>query len=295
MHQEALTLQTAWRWIRPFIELARIHRPVGIWLLFLPSLWGLIIAYQEIPHVNDIAVFALGAFLMRGIGCTLNDIIDRQFDAKVERTKDRPLVIGHITLSQAFGFLIIQMALGLWLLSTFNQQTILLGFVGLSLTLLYPWMKRFTHWPQVLLGFCMNWGMIMAHASFATKIQPTLFILYCASILWTLGYDTIYAHQDKADDMVLGLKSSAIALQGYTKPFLAFCYGTFMVALISIGVYESFSFFYFMGITGPFMHFWWQIKRFDPESRRACHRLFLSNQWLGLLVTCCLLTGYLLK
>jgi 4-hydroxybenzoate polyprenyltransferase len=197
----------------PYVQLARLDKPTGIWLLLLPCWWGLFLSKPAEMPVKEMTLFLWGAVLLRGAGCTYNDIVDRKYDAKVRRTASRPLAAGALTLHQAIGFLGVQLVGGFCVLICFPSLTIQLGLASLILVGLYPWMKRITWWPQAFLGLTFNWGVLAGWASLNPSLGIAPVLLYLAGICWTLGYDTIYAYQDIEDDMRIGVKSSAIALQ----------------------------------------------------------------------------------
>lgn len=287
-----LSFQNIYKPLKPYIELARYDRPVGIWLLFLPALWGLTMAYEGLPPLSDMAFFFLGAALMRGAGCTINDMTDRRFDSAVRRTRNRPLARGAVSIMQALIFLGIQLSLAAFLLLQLNPQTILLGLVALTLTLVYPWMKRITYWPQLFLGVTMNWGLLMAFASTGKPIRPSVVLVYGAALLWTLAYDTIYAYQDREDDGVVGVKASPLVLKDKAKLFLALSYGLSVLLIFMAGILEQMGWVYYFSLLLIAGHFSWQIKTFQANDPALCLRLFRSNQWVGLLVLLAFLSGY---
>ena len=206
--------------IRPYARLARLDRPIGTWLLLFPGWWGIALASPHWPHPALLALFALGAIVMRGAGCTLNDIADRHYDAKVARTRLRPLPSGAVSVPRAVAFLLLQLALGAAVLLSLNRASILLGIAVLGLIGTYPFMKRITYWPQVFLGLNFNWGALIGWTAVVGAIGRPALLLYLGGVFWTIGYDTIYAHQDKADDALIGVKSSALALGEHTRPWL---------------------------------------------------------------------------
>src|SRR5579884_1177860 len=212
------------RWLpraaEPYARLARLDRPIGTWLLLFPAWWGIALAAPRWPDPVLLALFALGAVAMRGAGCTLNDIADRDYDGRVARTRMRPLPSGRVTVRQALVFMAAQAALGAAILFSLNRLSILLGLAVIVLIATYPLMKRITYWPQFFLGLNFNWGALMGWAAVRGDLQAPAFWLYIGGIAWTLGYDTIYAHQDKDDDLLIGVKSSALALGRYSRPVL---------------------------------------------------------------------------
>jgi 4-hydroxybenzoate polyprenyltransferase len=197
-------------WLRPYLKLARLDRPIGTWLLLFPCWWGLALASKGWPDPELLIAFALGSVVMRGAGCTYNDMVDREFDARVERTRRRPLPSGAISLRAAAVFLALQLLAGLAILFTFNTITIALGIASLALVFTYPFMKRVTWWPQAFLGLTFNWGVLMGWSAVTGDISLPALLLYTGAIAWTIGYDTIYAHQDKEDDALIGLRSTAL-------------------------------------------------------------------------------------
>ena len=275
-------------WVRPWVELARYDKPIGYLLLFWPCVWSLLLASIETSKgfpLYYILLFFLGAVVMRGAGCTWNDFLDKGFDAKVERTKDRPLASRKITNFGAIFFLILQLAFGLLILLQFNNLTIFLGALSLFPIFLYPLMKRITWWPQIFLGITFNWGALLGWSSINNEISISTILLYLGCIFWTLGYDTIYAHQDKRDDILLGLKSSAIRLGKNTKKFLVFVYliAFSLIATASYMVIENLLILIFLPLI--FLHLNLQIYFLDTENPTSCLKIFKSNNLLGLLLS----------
>src|SRR5215469_6655564 len=208
------------RWAEPYARLARLDRPIGTWLLLFPGWWGIALAGPHWPDPMLLALFGVGAVAMRGAGCTLNDIADREYDGQVARTRLRPLPSGAISVRQAVIFLFLQLAIGAAILFSLNRMTILLGLSVLVLIATYPFMKRITYWPQVFLGLNFNWGALIGWTAVTGSLAWSPLLLYLGGIFWTIGYDTVYAHQDKEDDLRIGVKSSAIALGSQTRPWL---------------------------------------------------------------------------
>src|SRR5215471_14167633 len=207
-------------WCWPYARLARLDRPIGTWLLLFPGWWGIALASPGWPDPRLLLLFAVGAAAMRGAGCTLNDIADRHYDAQVARTRLRPLPSGAVNLRQAVLFLVLQLAVGATVLFTLNRTSVLLGFAVLGLIGTYPFMKRITYWPQLFLGLNFNWGALLGWTAVSGVLALPPILLYLGGVFWTIGYDTIYAHQDKEDDVRIGVKSSAIALGPHTRPWL---------------------------------------------------------------------------
>src|SRR5471032_851381 len=223
-------------WSRPYLRLARLDRPIGSWLLLMPCWWSAALAASLAHDVSRLplilALFFVGAFVMRGAGCTWNDITDRDLDALVERTRSRPLPAGQVSVRQAVAFLVVQALIGLAVLLQFNRFAIATGIASLVIVAVYPFMKRITWWPQIVLGLAFSWGALMGFAVTQQRIGATALALYAGSILWVIGYDTIYAHQDAEDDALIGIKSTALLFGDRTRPALMVCYG---VAVVLIG------------------------------------------------------------
>src|SRR5580692_5818333 len=224
-------------WSRPYLRLARYDRPIGSWLLLMPCWWSAALAATvggdigQLPGV--IVLFFLGAFVMRGAGCTWNDITDRDLDALVERTRSRPIPAGQVSVTQAAVFLVVQALLGLIVLLQFNRFAVATGIASLVIVAVYPVMKRITWWPQIVLGLAFSWGALMGFAATFGRLDATAIVLFAGSISWVIGYDTIYAHQDAEDDALIGIKSTARLFAGRTRPALA---GFYALAVILIGV-----------------------------------------------------------
>ena len=246
---------------RPYCRLARLDRPIGSWLLLLPCWWGLALAAPPgaWPHLRLILLFALGAVVMRGAGCTVNDIIDRDFDRRVARTASRPIPSGAITLPYAFLFLALQLAVGLLILLQLGRLAIWLGAGSLLLVAAYPFMKRFTYWPQAVLGLTFNWGALLAPAAVLGRIPPAAFALYAAGFAWTLVYDTIYAHQDKEDDLLVGVRSTALKFGGASRSWLGL-FALVMLALLALAfALAGLGFWAWLSLSAVALHLLWQI------------------------------------
>ncbi len=282
---------------RPYLRLSRADRPVGTWLLLLPCWWGLALAVAADPaggSLFDLWIAlgsALGAFLMRGAGCTWNDISDREIDAKVARTRSRPLPSGQVGVKAAFVWLGVQLALAAMILLTFNGFTILLGIAALLPVAIYPFAKRFTWWPQVFLGIAFNWGAMLGWAAHTGSLSLAPVLLYLAGIAWTLFYDTIYAHQDREDDALIGVKSTARLFGEATGRWL-FGFQVLALGLMALAVISAIRLagnpvpllVALLGVWGFGWHLMWQLKRLDINDGDTCLRLFLSNRDAGLLV-----------
>ncbi len=275
-------------WSRPYIRLARYDRPIGTWLLLFPCWWSIgmaIVATGEWEKTWLFAAFGIGALTMRGAGCTYNDIMDRDFDAQVARTANRPLPAGDVTVRQAVAFLILQLFVGLLILLTLDPFAIMVGAASLALVFTYPLMKRVTFWPQFFLGLTFNWGALLGWAAARGELPLPAILLYVGGIFWTLGYDTIYAHQDRRDDVGAGVKSSARALGLGSKPWL---YAFYLVATAFFawaGVEGDFAWPYFAGLGAGFVQLVWQVWDVDINDPKDCLAKFRSNRlfsWLFL-------------
>ncbi len=283
---------------RPFFRLARLDRPIGIWLLLWPSWWGIALAADSEgwrwPSPALLVLFGIGAVVMRGAGCTFNDIVDRKIDARVERTRSRPLPSGQVTLAQAWTFLIFQSLLGLLILLTLNPLTIFMGILALALVAAYPFMKRVTYWPQTWLGLTINWGILMGYTAATGHLTLAPVLMYAGAVLWTIGYDTIYAHQDREDDALIGVKSTALKL-GYQSPvWVGVFYGLSLTLLVVAGLVAGLGAFYYLGLLVAASHLAWQVYNFDIDRGAVCLRLFQSNRDLGALIFIALVVDTLL-
>jgi 4-hydroxybenzoate polyprenyltransferase len=276
--------------LQPFAVLARWDRPIGTWLLLWPCWWGLALA-PGWPDLRLLALFGLGAIAMRGAGCVVNDLADRDLDAKVERTRHRPLASGRLSVAQALTFLVLQLLVGLAILLSFNHFTVLLGLASIPLVIVYPFMKRITWWPQAVLGLTFNWGALVGWSAVTGGLAAPALVLYAAGFFWTLGYDTIYAHQDKVDDALIGVKSSARRLGARTVPWLWLFYGTALALIGAAGwlVAMGPGFYLMLVLAGG--HLAWQVRTIDLDDPMSCLRRFRSNRELGLLVFAALLAG----
>ncbi|UDL89099.1 4-hydroxybenzoate octaprenyltransferase [Mesorhizobium sp. PAMC28654] len=281
-------LPSAWR---PYTRLARLDRPVGVWLTLFPCLAALIQASHGFPALWQLIVFCLGALLMRSAGSTVNDIADRNFDAHVERTRFRPLASGQLRTRQAIVFLVVELALAASLLFFLSPYTRLIAFCVLPLVFIYPLCKRFTHWPQAVLGAAFNWGMLMAWAEVTGHVPAGAVIMWIGAIAWQIGYDTVYAYVDVKDDTRLGLKSTAILFGRRGKSWVGLFYA-FTVASWSLGGWLSgMSLPYAAGMVVIAAHLAWQTQRIDLQRPELNFRLFLSNILTGMLLACAALAG----
>jgi 4-hydroxybenzoate polyprenyltransferase len=275
-------------WSRPYLRLSRLDRPIGSWLLLMPCWWSLALAAgiaHELGRLPlDIALFFVGAFVMRGAGCTWNDISDRDLDAMVERTRSRPIPAGQVSVPRAFAFLVTQALIGLAVLLQFNRFAVITGIASLVIVAVYPFMKRITWWPQIVLGLAFSWGALMGFAVTFGRIDPTALVLYAGSIAWVIGYDTIYAHQDAEDDALIGIKSTARLFGARTHQALIVFYGLAVIligaalALAGAGVAA------WIGLAAFAAHLVWQIARFEIGDPALCLRVFKSNRDAGLLL-----------
>jgi 4-hydroxybenzoate polyprenyltransferase len=271
--------------VRPYLRLMRLDRPIGAWLLLLPCWWSLGLAsiHARQPIVLDDAVlFLVGAFTMRGAGCTWNDIVDRDLDAQVERTRSRPIPSGQVSVAGAGAFLAVQALLGLAVLLAFNGFAIGLGIASLPIVAIYPFMKRFTYWPQIGLGLAFSWGALMGWAVAFGRLDVPAYLLYAGSICWVIGYDTIYAHQDREDDALIGVKSTALLFAEQTKPMLASVY---TLAVVLIGLAEWIAgagLVALLGLIAFAAHLCWQVWRLDVSNPALCLFIFQSNRDAGL-------------
>ena len=269
---------------RPYIRLARLDRPIGTWLLLFPGWWGVALAADGWPDWRLLLLFAIGAVAMRGAGCTLNDIADREFDAQVARTRTRPIPSGAVTVPQAAIFMALELTIGAAVLFTLPRTAILLGILVLALIATYPLMKRVTYWPQFFLGLNFNWGALLGWAAARDDLAWPAVLLYVGGISWTLGYDTIYAHQDKEDDALIGVKSAALALGPRTRPFLFLFYAGAIVLWGAAGRSDGLGFSFFAALALVAAQFAWQATRVDIDDPADCLRKFRSNRMTGWLL-----------
>src|SRR6266849_1153479 len=286
-------------WSRPYLRLSRLDRPIGSWLLLMPCWWSAALAAGIIGDISQlplvVALFFIGAFVMRGAGCTWNDITDRDLDAKVERTRSRPIPAGQVCVPQALAFLVLQALIGLAVLLQFNRFAIVTGIASLIIVAIYPFMKRITWWPQVVLGLAFSWGALMGFAVILGRIDLTALILYAGAIAWVIGYDTIYAHQDAEDDALIGIKSTALLFGARTRPALMVFYG---LAVVLIGVallLAGAGFPAWIGLAAFAAHLVWQIRRLQISDPALCLRIFKSNRDAGLLLFAGLLVDAVIR
>ena len=284
--------------VKLFIELTRLTKPIGFMLLFWPCAWGLTLAYDFSNSLNKyffyLILFFLGSVLMRSAGCIVNDILDKEFDAKVFRTKNRPIASGKISVDVAIFYSLLLCFLALIVLLNFNFFTIALAFASMPLAFTYPLMKRYTYWPQLFLGITFNYGLILGWTSINNEINFIPLIFYFGAIFWTLGYDTIYGFQDIKDDEIIGIKSTSIKFKSNPIIFLYLCYTIFASSLILVGFLGEFSKLYFVSLIMIFLQmYYFQLKKFKQNSPSTCLEIFKSNNFLGILVFLILLIGKL--
>ena len=282
--------------IKLFIELTRLNRPIGYMLLFWPCLWGLTIAYDFNSELKIFYfysfLFFLGSVLMRSAGCIVNDIVDKNFDKKVERTKNRPIASDKVSIKLAIIYSLGLCGLAFLVLINFNRFTILMALLSMPLAFTYPLMKRFTYWPQLFLGITFNYGLVLAWISINNNISALPIIFYFGAIFWTLGYDTIYGYQDIKDDEIIGVKSTSIKFKNNAKLFISLCYTIFFISLIIVGFYMNFKQIYFISLIVTFIHiFIYQITNLNIIDPNKCLKKFKSNNFLGLIVFLNILIG----
>jgi len=275
--------------VKLFIDLIRLKKPIGFMLLFWPCAWGLTIAYDFSNSFKNyffyLILFFLGAVLMRSAGCIVNDILDKEFDKKVERTKNRPITSNKISIKLGVFYSVTLCFLALLVLLNFNKITIILALGSMPLAFTYPLMKRFTYWPQLFLGITFNYGLILGWTAIHSEINLMPILFYFGAIFWTLGYDTIYGYQDIKDDEIIGLKSTSIKFKNKPKYFLITCY-ILLLSLFAIGGYfMKFHYSYFILLVFPMLHlFLYQIKTFNTENPNICLKIFKSNNLFGLII-----------
>jgi len=275
--------------VKLFIELTRLKKPIGYMLLFWPCAWGLTLAYNFEESLNFyffyLLLFFFGSVLMRSAGCIVNDILDKEFDAKVYRTKDRPIASGKVSIKLAIIYSLILCFLALLVLLNFNFFTIVLALGSMPLAFTYPLMKRFTYWPQLFLGITFNYGLILGWTAIKGELDLVPILYYLGAIFWTLGYDTIYGYQDIKDDEIIGLKSTSIKFKGQAKKFLLTCYSLLIILFLIGGYKMQFKLIYYILILIPFMHlFFYQMKIFDLYNPSSCLKAFKSNNFFGLII-----------
>jgi 4-hydroxybenzoate polyprenyltransferase len=271
----------------PYAQLMRLDRPIGWWLLLLPCWWSLALASihsgASLPNLWHALLFCLGAIIMRGAGCVLNDLADKNFDAKVERTKSRPLPSGRVSTKAAIYFLGLLLCIGLAVLLQFNTSTVLWALASLVIVAIYPFMKRITYYPQFVLGLAFNWGALLGWTATRAEMAVAPIMLYAGGIFWTLAYDTIYAHQDKEDDIQIGVKSTALKFGAQTVYWLVAFFGSAIVMFALALFHANASWISYLALAGTATHAAWQIKCFDGNNSDLCLKLFKSNRTFGLI------------
>ncbi len=272
---------------RPYLRLARLDRPIGSWLLLMPCWWSVGLAgmhNNRFPSLWHIVLFFIGAFAMRGAGCTWNDLVDRDLDGRVERTRSRPIPSGQVTVAQATMFMVAQALVGFLVLIQFNRFTVATGIASLLVVVIYPFMKRITYWPQIFLGLAFSWGALMGWPAAFGRLDWPARVLYAGSILWVIGYDTIYAHQDRDDDLLIGIKSTALLFGERTPTMLATFYAGAIVLIAAAGFMAGGGIIFTIGIVAFAAHLAWQVSRIDIDDPAHCLMLFKSNRDAGLIL-----------
>jgi len=287
------------QWSRPYLRLARFDRPIGSWLLLMPCWWSAALSAGMAHDISSlplhVVLFFIGAFAMRGAGCTWNDITDRDLDARVERTRSRPIPAGQVGVAGALIFLVLQALVGLVVLLQFNRFAIGTGIASLLIVAIYPFMKRITWWPQTVLGLAFSWGALMGFAATFGRIDATAVALYAGSIAWVIGYDTIYAHQDAEDDALIGIKSTALLFGARTHRALILFYGAAVVLIGAALLLAAARLPAWIGLAAYAAHLAWQIRRLEIADPALCLRLFWSNRDAGLLLFAGLLADAVLR
>ena len=272
---------------RPYLRLARLDRPIGSWLLLMPCWWSVGLAGMRVEHFPSlwhIALFFIGAFAMRGAGCTWNDLVDRNLDGLVERTRSRPIPSGQVTVAQATAFMLLQALIGFLVLIQFNRYTVLTGLASLLVVAIYPFMKRITYWPQIVLGLAFSYGALMGWPAAFGQLDWPAIVLYAGSISWVIGYDTIYAHQDREDDLLIGIKSTALLFGENTRPMLAGFYAGAVVLIGIAGLMAGGGLIFVLGLIAFAAHLAWQVVRLDINDSAHCLKQFKSNRDAGLIL-----------
>ena len=283
--------------MKKYSQLLRLEQPVGFFLLMLPCFWGVLAASNSYQHLWSniylFLIFAIGSIVMRSAGCIINDFFDKDLDKHVSRTSQRPLASGTISSFEAFIIFSILNLIGLTILLSLNLLAIIIGLISFVLFIFYPLMKRITYWPQLFLGITFNIGCLIGYAAIENQLNFQIIILYLSGIFWTLGYDTIYAHQDREDDLNIGIKSTAILFGNNTKQWIIIFYSLMVLCLILFGLFDDQNIYYFILLIFVSTHLSYQIKRLDIENKDNCLSIFKSNQYLGLMVALTLFIGIL--
>ena len=289
-------LPDAWK---PYAQMMRLDRPIGWWLLLLPCWWGLLLAQlangDHWPDWWKVLLFFVGAIVMRGAGCVVNDLADRDIDAKVERTRNRPLASGRVSVKSALILLALLLALGLLILLQFNRFTVITGMASLLIVAIYPLMKRVTYYPQFVLGLAFNWGALLGWTSLRGSLEWPALLLYFGGISWTMAYDTIYAHQDKQDDAIVGVKSTALKFGASSIYWLAGFFGLSLL-LIDAALWQAHApWLTQLGVAAAAIHAMWQLSRFNGDDSESCLKLFRANRMFGLLIVAGLGIGLIIR
>ena len=278
-----------------FIELTRLKRPIGYMLLFWPCSWGLTIGYdfsnEMTTYIIFLSLFLAGSILMRSAGCIINDIVDRKFDKKVSRTKNRPIASGKVSIVQGLFYSIFLCLIAFLILIQFNYLTIILALGSMPLAFIYPFMKRYTYWPQLFLGITFNYGLILGWTSITNEINSIPVLMYIGAIFWTLGYDTIYGYQDIKDDEIIGLKSTSIKFKKNPKKIIFLFYSFFLVCLAYVGLEMNLNEIFYIVMLAACFQMFLQIKKLNIKDSKNCLKIFKSNNFLGILVFTALLFG----
>jgi 4-hydroxybenzoate polyprenyltransferase len=281
--------------ITAYLHLMRLHKPIGIYLVLWPTLWALWIAAEGVPSINVLIVFVLGVILMRSAGCVINDFADRKIDGDVKRTKDRPLVTGLISPRHAFIFFGVLCVLAFLLVLSMNMLTIYLSVGGLILAFIYPFMKRHTHLPQVFLGAAFAWSVPMAYAAETNSIPSIVWLIYMATLIWTVAYDTMYAMVDRDDDLKIGVKSTAILFGTSDRAIIAFLQVLVILTLCIIGQQAKLGQYFYLGVVVSSVLFVYQQHLIRHRDRDACFAAFLNNNWVGLVLFCAIFLDYAVR
>jgi 4-hydroxybenzoate polyprenyltransferase len=274
------------------LRLARLDRPIGSWLLLMPCWWSVGLAgmrVEQFPSLWHIVLFFIGAFAMRGAGCTWNDLVDRNLDGLVERTRSRPIPSGQVTVAEATAFMLLQALAGFLVLIQFNRFTVITGLCSLLVVAIYPFMKRITYWPQIVLGLAFSYGALLGWPAAFGRLDWPAIVLYAGSISWVIGYDTIYAHQDREDDLLIGIKSTALLFGEKTRSMLASFYAGAVVLIGAAGLMAGGGLIFVLGLIAFAAHLTWQVLRLDINDSAHCLKLFKSNRDAGLILLAAML------
>lgn len=278
-----------------YIKLMRVDRPIGTYLLLWPTLWALWIAAEGIPDWDVLVIFILGVYSMRAAGCVINDFADRKIDGHVERTKERPLATGDVTAKEAIGLFIVLGLISFGLVLMTNPLTILLSLGGMLLAFMYPFMKRYTHLPQVVLGAAFSWAIPMAYAAQTNSVPVEAWLLFSAKLLWTVAYDTQYAMVDRNDDVKIGVKSTAILFGELDRHIIALLQILAVIALLIVAAHKGLGIWFYLGLAAACGLFIYQTKLIFHREREACFKAFLNNHWVGVLILLGIILDYALK